>query len=81
MGSKTITFCDYCKQEFDNTPLRKQPLKLTGPRYSDAAGSMDQIILKLEMHDHCWKRFIIDCSKKAEEEYSLDEANVKINTL
>lgn len=62
MGSKTVHFCDFCTKEFGAPGTREEPMrvaKLQGTRYTDAAGSTDCNQITLEMHGHCWKKFMI----------------------
>ncbi len=61
MGNKTVHFCDFCQKEFGAGGTGNEPMrvaKLVGDRHVDAAGSMDQNEITLEMHSYCWKRFL-----------------------
>lgn len=60
MGSRTIAYCDYCKEEFEHPASYKEryTLNFEGDRYTDAAGSRDSNSFQLEMHKACWASFI-----------------------
>lgn len=73
MGKRTITFCDFCKEEFGYSGHMNERLtiKLMGDRYTDAAGSGDNNLFGLEMHRVCWYRFIEVAKRFADAANSL----------
>ena len=64
MAKITMYVCDYCDGDFDAAPSPRERFILSGNRYSDAAGSMDNSRPVLEMHESCWRRFAKACGEK-----------------